>query len=87
MKYGIEPEKVIMLKEWGNGENHFVSMLKCGDTISYYYDSFGRKPPEPFLKLKNKQVYYNTFQEQEDDEVNCGPRAVLSIKKFKSFKL
>lgn len=76
-----EPKKIVLLKEWGNGDNHFTAIEKLTPDISYYYDSFGLPPPEPFLHL-NKKVLFNTTKDQSDEENNCGARSILNLQSF-----
>lgn len=74
----LAPDKVILLKQWNEEQNHFVSMLKLSDDIYYYYDSLASPPPKEYKNLK-QTIYFNTLKEQKDTENNCGPRSVLSL--------
>jgi hypothetical protein len=65
---------VLNLDNNGQG-THWTSIKRSSDNpkISYYFDSFGVKPP---FNLKNQLVFFNPYVYQEDHETNCGARAL-----------
>lgn len=74
---GKKLDKTIMnLDNNGNG-THWTSIKQIAPHEYKYSDSFGVEPP---FKLKNSLIYFNPHKKQKDYEVNCGARALNSLR-------
>ena len=65
--------------ESGNG-THWTCWFKKDHDTCYYFDSFGLTPPDEFYRyMKVTDIYHNTYEIQQRNDVICGHLCVLVL--------
>ena len=72
---------ILNLDDSGGNGTHWVAWYKNGED-KYYFDSFGIQPPKELVNYLKSDIYYNTEQIQQRDQVFCGHLCLYVLKQM-----